>query len=156
MPDKDRFTLITEKQAIIHIIRETMEKTQQIFYSIAPKREFLSCLTILSESLSSIKNKGVEVRWITQVPDKEDLPKICNILAENEHIKVKCIPKSATVKFALSDDREIVLAIFEEGNFAETPGLLTNSPAVISLARNYFKSCWVRGKELRKTEISLH
>jgi len=156
LPDKDNFTLITEKQAIIHTIRETMEKSQQIFYSIAPKREFLSCLTVLSESLSAIKKKGVEVRCITQMPDKEDLLKICNILAENGHIIVKCISKSASVKFALSDEREIVLAIFEEGNFAETPALLTNSPAVVSLARNYFESCWVRGKELRKTEISSH
>ncbi len=150
---KDSFTLITEKQAIIHAIRETVEKTKQIFYCIAPRREFLSCLTILSESLSSIKDKGVTVRWITQVPDLDEFPKICNILKENHHIQVKCIPKTASAKFALSDEREIVLAVFEEGNFAETPALSTNSPAVISLARNYFEDCWKKGKELNDIKM---
>jgi sugar-specific transcriptional regulator TrmB len=146
LPEKDRFVLITEKQAIIHTIKEEIEKTQQIFYCIAPKREFLSCLTILSESLSLIKNKGVKVRWITQLPDREEIPKINEMLTKNPHIEVKCIPQPPSVKFALSDEQEIVLAVFEAGNFAETPALLTNSPAVISLARNYFEDCWILGK----------
>ena len=147
--NKDRFMLITEKQAIIHTIKETIEKTQQTFYCIAPKREFLPCLTILSESLNLIKNKSVKVRWITQMPNQADVARICDILKENPHIAVRCIAKTASVKFALSDEREIVLAVFEGGNFAETPALLTNSPAVISLARNYFDDCWARGKRLK-------
>ena len=95
----------------------------------------------------------MKVRWITQTPGPDELPIICNILKENYHLQVKCIPKPASVKFALSDDREIVLAVFEEGNFAETPALLTNSPAVISLARNYFEDCWKRGKELNNINM---
>ena len=148
-PNKDRFMLITEKQAIIHTIKETIEKTQNTFYCIAPKREFLPCLTILSESLNLIKNKSVKVRWITQMPDQAEIPKICDILRENQHIAVRCIAKTASAKFALSDEREIVLAVFEGGNFAEAPALLTNSSAVISLARNYFNDCWIRGKKLK-------
>jgi len=148
LQDKDKFTLITEKQAIILAIKETVEKTQQTFYCIAPKREFLSCLTILSESLSLIKNEEAQIRWVTEKPDRKELPKIYNILSKNCNIKVKFIPRAVSVKFALSDGKEIVLAIFEEGNFAETPALLTNSPAVISLAKNYFDDCWKKGRLL--------
>jgi len=152
-PNKDRFMIITEKQAIIHKIKETIEQTQQIFYCIAPKREFLSCLTVLAESLKLVKEKDVKIKWITQLPDREEMPKINDLLAKNRHIEVKCVSKPASVKFALSDDREIVLAVFEEGNFAETPALLTNSSAVISLASNYFEDCWKRGRYLNSTEM---
>lgn len=147
--EKDRFTLITEKQSIIHKIQELIEKTQQTYYSISPRREFLSCLTILADSLYSIRNKGVEVRWITQAPDHENTEKICEILSENPQISVKWVPESVSVKFGMKDTKEIVLAVFEEGNFAETPGLWTNSPAVISLAKNYFDDCWKNGRSLK-------
>ncbi len=148
LQNKDKFTLITEKQAIIQTIKETTEKTKHTFYCIAPKREFLSCLAILSESLSMIKSRGVIIKWVTQIPDRENTQKFFSILPENRDFKVKYIAKRPTVKFALADEKEIVLAAFEEGNFAETPALVTNSPAVISLARNYFNTCWKQGKEL--------
>ena len=133
--EKDMFRLITKKQAIIREIKELIEKTQVTFCSIAPRREFLSCLTILSESLNSIKNRGVKVRWVTQIPDKDDLTKIYDILTENNQIRVKCIPNAITAKFAMSDNREISLAVFEEGNFGEAPALLTNSSAILSLGK---------------------
>lgn len=54
------------------------------------------------------------------------------------------------VKFAMSDNGEIILAVFEEGNFGEAPGLWTNNPAVISLAKYYFNDCWTKGKRLNR------
>jgi len=153
LPDKDRFTLITEKQAIIHTIKEAIEKSQKIFCFIVPKREFLQWLAVLSESLILIKDKNIKVRWITQMPDQADVPKIYDILKQNHHIQIKFISNTASVKFALSDESEIVLAVLEGGNFAETPALLTNSPAVVSLGRNYFEDCWTRGKDLNTIKL---
>jgi sugar-specific transcriptional regulator TrmB len=151
--DRERFVLITERRAIINAIKENIEKTSRVFFSIAPRREFLSCLTILLESLSSIKRRGTKVKWITQMPGTEELPRIFDILKENQHIEVRCIRETPSVKFALSDGKEIVLAVYEEGDFAETPALCTNSPAVISLAQNYFVTCWKHGKDLNASNV---
>lgn len=148
------FSIVAEKQATINKIKELIRKTKENLYIITPQREFLPALTIMEEPLKTIRGRNVKVRWITQTPNIENLTKIIDILSKNNHIEVMYMPEDASVKFVMSDEKEITLAVFEEGNFAEAPGLVTNSPAVVALAKNYFEVYWIKGSELIQNKIS--
>ena len=138
--EKDQLVLITKKQAIIRKIQEAIEKTQTSMDSITPSREQLPWVTALAESIKIAKNKGIKIREITEKPNSIKQQLKATTFDQKTQLS-EILPPNAIWIF---DKKEVILVLFEEGNFAEAPALWTNIPAVMVLAESYFETYWKR------------
>ncbi|MDR0371980.1 MAG: hypothetical protein LBI79_00215 [Nitrososphaerota archaeon] len=139
--EKDQIVLITEKQSIIHKIQESLERTQNTVDSLTPSMEALPWLASVEESIKIAKDKGVKIRWITKKTSNDKNETKLLMYSDQHKAKLEDTMPPPRAQFVIFDEKEIILS-FEEGNFAETPVLWTNSSSVIVLAKNYFETYW--------------
>jgi sugar-specific transcriptional regulator TrmB len=142
---EDKMFLIIEKYAIIDKIKKSIENTQSSIDIIFPKRENHASLSFVGDSLRIAKNKNVTIRIITEKTHNPKSALLLNMFKEGV-FDLKYVSKPPETKFGIYDNN-IILALFEEGNFGEAPAICTNSPSIIALAKNYFEKCWKNGKQ---------
>ena len=148
--EKNQIVAINEKKALILKCREAIGKCKLSIDCIAPFNELPKWMTSCSQSFDLARNNGVKIRWITQKPENEEsLTQIFPELIKNPKMEVKVCP-NISLKLGIYDKEETILAVFSEGTFAENSALWTNSPAIITLASNFFESNWKKGKRLRR------
>ena len=147
--EKNQILLINEKQAIMHKAQELIGKSKFSVDWITPVNEFQKWITFCSDSFRLARNNGAKIRWILQRPaNREMLELICTELTKKQEIEVKFCPK-INVKLGIYDKEEIILAMFGNGEFGETPAILSNCTAIIALAIDFFENNWKKGTRLR-------
>ena len=143
--EKDQIVAINEKKALVLKCQESIEKCKLSIDCIAPFNELPKWMISCSRSFDLARSNGAKIRWITQKPEnKESFDPLLAELTKNPLMEVKVCSK-ISVKLGIYDQEETILSVFSEGNFADNPALWTNSPAIITLASNYFESNWKKG-----------
>lgn len=146
---KDRFVLLTEREAIICKAQELMGTSRKKIVLIIPWSEIMLSLNIAFEALNEACKRGVDVRWISDEPQEaQQLPEDLQKLAKNPKFRFRFSPNPPIVKLGIYDDAEIGIALFPDNNSTLSPSLGSNNPAVIAIAISYFETYWNSGKDI--------
>ncbi len=145
-PERDQFVLITEREAVALKVKETFENSRKSVDCITPFKELAPWLTILTGGVDEALRKGVRIRWITEKPEGEEgLIENLHASAKNPKFDLRYAVHRPKVKLGIHDDRETIIGIFAGDNFAQSPALWSNNPALVALADSYFETCWKTG-----------
>ena len=150
-PERNQFILITDREAICCKAEEAIRNSQETLNDVTPLRELTPWLTVLSETVYNALKRGVNIRWITEKPQNADaLPKTLQKFLKNPKFSLRFVSTLPKAKLAIFDKKEMLMGIYSECNFAESPALWSNNPAIVSIAEDYFESCWKNGKDIKR------
>lgn len=145
----DRFAIITDLDAIAHRAKDSIANSKQKIDHITPYRELAPWLAYLSDALSNALNRGVEIRWITELPQNlEEFPEIIQKYLENAHFKFRIALFDLEAKVVIFDKKETIMALSTECKIGEAPALWSDNPCLTSMIAEYFEAIWQRGNEI--------
>ena len=148
--EKDQFTVISEREAVMFNVKKTIDTSQENIKAITPFREFTPWLVNLSESFNKAIVRGVKIRWITEKPENANSwPKIVQTFLENPHFKLRTMPNPPKAKVAIYDNKEIILGLIVEYDTAKSPALWSNNLSLMSIAEDYFEMIWKTAVEYK-------
>jgi sugar-specific transcriptional regulator TrmB len=146
---KDRFILITEREAIICKSQEVIRASRKEVKLIIPWSEIMLAQDLALEGLNEACNRGVEVKWLSDEPQEaQQLPEGLQKLAKNPKFRIRLNSDPPTVKLGIYDDEEICLALYPDSSSALSPALCSNNPAIVAIAKKYFDTYWNSGKDI--------
>jgi sugar-specific transcriptional regulator TrmB len=139
--EKNEFVLLTDRDAVTWRVSKIIENTQTTINCISPFRELTAWFAVLSEAYDAALDRGVKIRWITEEPKTINaIPKTLCAFMERKNFEFRSIT-SYVSKISTYDQKEVVLAIVENGSFA-CPGLWSNNPCLVSIVQSHFETLW--------------
>jgi sugar-specific transcriptional regulator TrmB len=153
-----QYILISEREALLNSIKHSIKTTQKSVDIMCTNQVLSQALFYLSEAYVSGLKRGVKIRVITNNSrsDNSQPEIIMQSLIADHNFQFKCISDSLLGQFALFDKKEVFVACFPSGNFAEHPSLWSNSENLSKIMSSCFELLWKetskvcsKGKDMR-------
>jgi sugar-specific transcriptional regulator TrmB len=149
--ERDRFVLVSERTALMRLIKKVVEATREYILIITSWNDCAQWLGILPEAWSNASKKGVNIRWLTGKTENPNLPPEIMVTAlQKPNFLLRVLPHQPKARFGICDGMGAFMAISSNPNAAESPALWTNNRVIISLMEYYFETMWKKSKKMQR------
>jgi sugar-specific transcriptional regulator TrmB len=149
--ERDRFLLVSERTALMHLIKKVVEATRKYILIITSWNDCAQWHSILPEAWSNAAKKGVNIRWLTEKTENANLqPEIMMAALQKPNFLLRVLPHQPNARFGICDGTGAFMAISSNPNAAESPALWTNNRVIISLMEYYFETMWKKSSKMQR------
>ena len=148
--EETQFILIPERETALQRRRKATNNAQRSMVAVTSWKRFPGGLYTYAEEIEKALDRGVEIRFVTDQPEKEEsTSKIMAEFMKSSSFKIRYTAKPLTVIVAVYDEKEVYLVTSIGVAAQESPALWSNNHSLIELARNYFENMWNTASELQ-------
>jgi sugar-specific transcriptional regulator TrmB len=137
-----QFVLVPEKEAAVMRTKKAINNAKcSIDVVNSPRRHLLST-SFFGKEIEKALNRRVQMRVITQKPEKMELLPKAQIEVENkEGFKIKYISANPLAVVSIFDNKEVCIVADKMADI-KSEALWSTNQALVTLCKNYFDNLW--------------
>jgi len=141
--EKDQFILVPEREATIRRCVSMINNAKKTIDIVTSRTKLAKCMFIHSDHLRKCVKRGTKVRIVTEQPEDEEdtLPLIIERCIPGNSFELRYVD-TLQGHFMIVDTKEAFVTTSTDANFAESPGLWTNSSSLTALLQKNFEDIW--------------
>ena len=139
--ENSKYYLTTGRKAVTREYLIDLQKTHESKDCIINWGTILHLVGRDFELLKEAFERGVKIRYITDIPKGEKMPQTIQTLTEKGSIEIKCFPVIPKAELDIFD-KKLAHIIIPDSSVKEIEVLRSDNPAVVALLQDYFDMKW--------------
>lgn len=139
----DQFSLTSDKMVTLNKIKTLIDNAQTEIEYCTSREKLLQFIRYFSESLNHAADRGVKIRFISNLPNEEDdLPSAINLLLTTKKSIFIRYTENLPNHFIIADNKEVLSATSTVGYLADNPMLWSNNAPHVMVYKKLFQELW--------------